>query len=293
VELRVGDQVNIAKTLLHASGQDEDVPYKITWTTFAAGPPLLEAINAGAVDVGGVGDAPPVFAQSSGAAIKIVAASTGREADQSSEAILVPASSSIKTVADLKGKRVGVTQGSAAHWLVLAALEKAGLGFDDIKPAYLLPSDGLAAFNGGDIDAWAVWDPFVSVAQQQGARIITTGAGLVGGYGFQVARPKALADPKTSAAIGDYLTRLAKAANWATTHKDEWGQLYGDLTKLPAPVVTSTLQRFDTTYVPLGDDIRREQQREADAFHDNGLIPAPIDVGAIFDTRYTDELEGA
>src|SRR4051812_18298703 len=191
VTLRVGDQVNIAKTLLAASGQDHNLPYKLAWSSFAAGPPLLEALNAGAIDVGGVGDAPPVFAQSSGAAIRIVAASTGRDPAQSAIAIVVLKGSPLRTLADLKGKKIGLTQGSAAHWLLLAALAKANLGIPDVHPAYLLPADGLAAFNRGDLDAWAVWDPFVALAEAQGGRILTTGAGLTGGLAFQVARPAA------------------------------------------------------------------------------------------------------
>ncbi|MCU1488494.1 MAG: aliphatic sulfonates family transporter, periplasmic ligand-binding protein [Actinomycetia bacterium] len=286
VTLRVGDQANLAKTLLEASGQGADLPYDIEWSTFAAGPPLLEAVNAGAVDIGGVGDAPPIFAAAGGAGITIVGASTSKDPEQSAQAIVVPKGSPIRTVGDLKGKRVAVAEGSSAHWLLLATLKDAGLTFDDIQPKYLLPPDGLAAFSGGDVDAWAIWDPFLSLAEQkQGGTILTNGVGLVRGFSFQVARTKALADPKLSAAIDDYLGRLAKANEWAIGHKEAWAAKYAELTTLPLPIVTTTLKRFEAVAVPIDDDVIAAEQEEADAFAEAGLIPKHIDIASIVDDR--------
>jgi sulfonate transport system substrate-binding protein len=290
VTLRVGDQANLAKTLLQASGQDEGIAYSIEWSTFAAGPPLLEALNAGAIDLGGVGDAPPIFAAAGGADIRIVGASTSRDAEQSAQAIVVPKGSAIKTVADLKGKKVGVAEGSSAHWLLLATLKDAGLTFDDIQPKYLLPPDGLAAFSGGDVDAWAIWDPFLSLAEQkQDGRILANGVGLVRGFNFQVARTKAVDDPKLSAAIADYLDRLAKANEWAIGHKDAWAAKYSELTTLPIPIVTSTLKRFEAVAVPIDDELVAAEQKEADAFFAAGLIKQKVDISSIVDDRYDTE----
>jgi sulfonate transport system substrate-binding protein len=291
VTLRVGDQANLAKTLLEASGQGAQLPYQIEWSTFAAGPPLLEALNAGAIDLGGVGDAPPIFATAGGADIAIVGASTSKDPNQSAQAIVVPKGSPIKTVADLKGKKVTVAQGSSAHWLLLALLKDAGLTFDDIHASYLLPPDGLAAFSGGDVDAWAIWDPFLSLAQQkQGGTILANGVGLVKGYSFQVARAAALKDPKLEAAIGDYLQRLAKANEWALTHKDAWAAKYAELTTLPLPIVTSTLKRFEAVAVPIDDDLIAAEQAEADAFAAAGLIEKKIDITTAFDDRYAKDV---
>ena len=285
VKLRVGDQFNLVKTLLDVSGEAEDAPYDIEWSTFAAGPPMLEAMSAGAIDLGATGDAPPIFAQSAGAAIKIVGVAAGRKPEQSHVSILVPKDSPIQTVADLKGKKVAFTQGSAAHWLVLAALEKASLRAGDIQPVNLPAADGLAAFTGGSIDAWAVWDPYVTLGEQHG-RTITTGAGLIGGFIFQVARAGALDDPKLEAAIGDYLRRVSGAATWAVTHKDVWTEHYARITKLPAAVVASTLDRWELTWFPLDRSVVEAQQAEADAFAAAGLIPQAIDVNEVFDFRY-------
>ncbi len=286
VTLRVGDQFNLAKTLIEVSGEAEDVPYDIEWSSFAAGPAILEAISAGAIDLGLTGDAPPIFAQSAGAAIRIVGVSAGRRTEQSHVSILVPKDSPIQTVADLKGKKLAFPQGTGAHWLVLAALEKASLTADDIQAVYLPAADGLAAFSGGSIDAWAVWEPYVTLGEQQGGRTLTTGAGLTGGFVFQVARAGALDDPKLEAAIGDYLRRVSRAATWAVTHKEVWAEHYARITKLPAAVIASTLDRFELTYFPIDRSVVEAQQAEADAFAAAGLIPKAIDVNEVFDFRY-------
>jgi sulfonate transport system substrate-binding protein len=164
-----------------------------------------------------------------------------------------------------------------------------------VEPVPLVPPDALAAFQGGDVDAWAVWDPFAALAEEGGAERIATGAGLVPGYGFQVARTGALDDPALAAAIGDFLRRYQAAAAWAVEHREEWSELYAQNTGLPTDVVESSFERFETTWVPITDQIVADQQEEADTFFDAGLIPEAIDVGQVFDTRYADQLatEGA
>jgi sulfonate transport system substrate-binding protein len=293
VTLHVGDQVNISKTLLETSGQIEGTPYQIEWTSFAAGPPLLEAINAGAVDLGGVGDTPPIFAQAGGTDFSIVAASQRSQDGQTPLAIVVPEGSDIEDVTDLEGKKVAFTQGSAAHYLLLRALQENGLSYDDIDPAPLLPPDALAAFSGGDVDAWSVWDPFVALAEEQGATILASGSEYVPGYGFQVARNGALEDPAVSAAIGDYLERLAAASEWAVDHRDEWADKYAELTGLSPEVVATTLERFQSVYVPITDEVISKQQEEADLFAEEGLLPNPITVADVFDARYADRFGGS
>jgi sulfonate transport system substrate-binding protein len=143
---------------------------EIKWIDFQFGPPLLEAINVGAVDFGFVGDSPPIFAQAGGARIRYVAAV---KSDGNTQAIIVPKDSPIKTVADLMGKRIAFGKGSSAHNLLVAALEKAGLSYGDITPAPLAPADATAAFLKGSVDAWSIWDPYLALAElKENARII-------------------------------------------------------------------------------------------------------------------------
>ena len=286
VTLRVGDQANIAKTLLETSGQLSDVPYQIEWATFASGPPLLEAMNADEVDIGGVGNVPPIFAQAAGQEIAIVGASTASAPGSYNEAIVAPAGSDLDSVDDLRGKKVAFAQGSSSHYLVLAALDSAGLTLDDIEVVNLTPVDGLAALGSGDLDAWAIWDPFLSLAVSQGAETVVTSEGLTDGFNFQVARAAALEDPATEAAIADYLTRLSAAAQWAIEHNDEWAATYQSITGLPLEVVQSNLSRFKPAYVPIDEELIAKQQKVADAFSEAGVIPGEIDVAQVFDTRY-------
>ena len=141
----------------------------IKWIEFTSGPPLLEAMSIGSVDLGAVGDTPPIFAQAANANIVYVAGSR----ITNGQGILVPANSSIRTIADLKGKRVGFTKGSSAHNVVIATLEKAGLTYEDITPVYLTPPDAGPAFANGSIDAWAIWDPYFAIGEKrQNGRIL-------------------------------------------------------------------------------------------------------------------------
>ena len=284
VTLRVGDQVSITQSGLEAAGL-ADTPYKIEWASFPSGPPLLEALAADAIDIGGVGDAPPIFAASSGAEIKVVLATT---TPQARSGFLVPAGSDITDIAGLKGKKVAVAKGSAAHWILLKALTDNGLTTADIDIAYLQPSDAQAAFASGSVDAWVIWDPFVSLAEAQGATLIVSGPQLgIPGLGFQVSSDKALANPEKVAAIRDFLTRLRGAQAWQREHKEDWAKKYSELTKLPIEVVTKLLTT-ESEPTPIDADIIAAEQAEADAFFEAGVIPAKVDFATVADDQFND-----
>ncbi len=138
---------------------------KISRVEFPAGPQMLEALNVGSIDLGSTGDIPPIFAQAAGADLVYVGVEPPKP---KAEVILVPENSPIKTVADLKGHKVAFQKGSSSHNLLLRALRQAGLKFTDIQPTYLTPADARAAFQQGNVDAWAIWDPYYSAALLQG-----------------------------------------------------------------------------------------------------------------------------
>ena len=283
VTLRVGDQLTFTQTSLEASGQI-DTPYTIEWASFPAGPPLLEALAADAIDIGGVGDAPPIFAAAADAPIRVVLATA---TPQFTQGILVPDGSDIATVADLAGKTVAVTKGSSANWLLLKALSDNGLTVDDVTISYLLPTDAQQAFIGGDVDAWAIWAPFTIVAQQDGASLLVNGDELgIPGYGFQVSSDAALSDP-TKVAIRDFVSRLRVAQQWQRQHKDEWAATYSELTGLDIDLATESL-RFDTQPVLLDEELIAIQQEEADGFYAAGLIPSEIDFAEFVDPQFND-----
>ncbi|AHY54144.1 Aliphatic sulfonates-binding protein [Bradyrhizobium japonicum SEMIA 5079] len=165
--------------------------YKVVWTEFPSGPPLLEALNVGAIDFGNTGEAPPIFAQAAGAPIQYVAYEPPAP---KGEAILVPKDSPLKSVADLKGKKVALNKGSNVHYLLLKALEKAGVKYSEIEPVFLAPADARAAFERGAVDAWVIWDPFQAAAEAAtGARTLADGTGIVANYQFYFASKKFLA----------------------------------------------------------------------------------------------------
>ncbi|WAU81328.1 ABC transporter substrate-binding protein [Streptomyces sp. Qhu-G9] len=290
VTLDVGDQKGGSEAVLRAAGELENLDYKIKWSTFTSGPPLLEAVNAKAVDIGGVGNTPPVFAAGADSRISIVAGYRGRA---KGDTILVPRDSNLKKTADLKGRSVAVAQGSSAHYQLVASLKKAGLKLSDVEVKYLQPADALAAFTAGKVDAWAVWDPYTSQVLQGGrGRVLTDGDDVTNGLTFQVAAPGALRDKKKVAAIGDYLERLRRAQDWVHEHPKEWAEVWAKDTGLPYEVALASVKRTNATRIPVALDtpLIASEQEIADTFTGLKLIPRKVDFGDFVDTRFNGDL---
>ncbi|MFD3621196.1 ABC transporter substrate-binding protein [Streptomyces sp. NPDC058676] len=288
--LNVGDQKGGSEAILRAAGELKNLDYRIKWSTFTSGPPLLEAVNAKAVDIGGVGNTPPVFAAGAGSKITVVSAWHGTS---KGDAILVPNSSKLTGPEDLKGRSVAVAQGSSAHYQLVASLQAAGLSLGDIKVKYLQPADALAAFTSGKVDAWAVWDPYTSQILQAGqGRVLTTGEGVTNGLTFQVAAPGALKDKKKTAAIKDYLERLRRATAWVHDHQEEWAKVWAKDTGLPYEVALASVRRTNSTRISVAVDkpLIASEQEIADAFTELKLIPRKVDFGAFVDPRFNGDL---
>ena len=222
VTLHIGDQAGSgSQALLTAAGLISKLPFKVTWSDFTSGPPMLQAMAGGAVDIGSVGNAPPVFAAAGGDSLAIVGAF---QANPLGSALLVPKNSPIHSIVQLKGKRIAVAQGSSADYHLLTVLNKAHLSVHDVSLDYLQPADGLAALTSGHVDAWDVWSPYIEqVVGQDHARILVNGTGYGAPYSFAVASRAALADPAKAAAIRDYLKLLNQAYVWGATHVSAWG----------------------------------------------------------------------
>jgi sulfonate transport system substrate-binding protein len=248
---------------------------QVRWTEFPAGPQLLEAMAVGSVDVGMTGDSPPVFAQ---AAEKDLVYIGAEEPKPQSSAILVPRDSTIRTLADLKGKRIALQKGSSAHFLVVRAVAKAGIAWSDIQPIYLAPADARAAFERGSIDAWAIWDPYYAAAESAAKpRVLTTGEGLSNNNSFYLAsRTFASANPQTVTAL---LDELSKTDAWTAEHHAEATRLLADYTGLDQATTERFLERRPSSTVkPLSRALIDDQQRVADAFLQLGLIPRAVRV---------------
>lgn len=246
--------------------------YSVEWTEFPGGPQLLEALNVGAIDYGTTGEAPPIFAQAAGAPLLYVGyeppAPTG-------EAILVPADSPLQTVADLKGKNVALNKGSNVHYLLVRALEQAGLAYSDITTSFLPPADARAAFEKGAVDAWVIWDPFLAAAEAAtGARQLANGNGLVDNHQFYlVSRPFAEAHQDIVNAIFE---SLGEVDQWVKANPAEVAAQFSPALGIPAPILRVAVGRQAYGIKPIDDEVVAAQQKIADAFFQLKLIPHAI-----------------
>lgn len=276
--LRIGFQKYGTLTILKARGSlDKRLAahgIDVKWTEFPAGPALLEGLNVGSIDFGTVGEAPPIFAQAAGANLVYVA---NEPPAPLSEAILVPKSSTLKSVADLKGRKVALNKGSNVHYLLVKALEKAGLDYRDIETVFLSPSDARAAFERGSVDAWVIWDPFLAAAEKQlGARILADGKGLVSNHQFFLAaRPYAEKHPEIIKII---LEELVAVDDWAQRNIKEAATILSSQIGLGVDIVELAASRYTYGVKPISEAVLAEQQKIADVFAGLKLIPKKIAV---------------
>ena len=248
----------------------------VKWAEFPYGPPLLEALNAGSLDYGYTGNAPPVFAQAARANLLYVAVIPARGDNQ---AILVQPDSPLKTLADLRGKKLGVAKGSSAHDLAVAAVESAGLSWKDITPVYLPPADAASAFAKGAIDAWSIWDPFLAIVEQKGTRRLPIDPKVAEQNSFFLGNKDFVAaHPQTVSAINDELVRVSA---WAKDHREEAAKLFSEATNVNFAAQKVAVDRTQFDVAPLDEAVVRSQQAVADRFHRVGLIPKQLVVADI------------
>jgi sulfonate transport system substrate-binding protein len=276
VTLHVGDQAGSgSQSLLTAAGLIGKLPFKVDWSDFTSGPPMLQAMGAGSVDIGAVGDAPPIFEAAGGGKIAVVAATV---ADPQSAALLLPRGSTASSVAQLKGKTIAVSEGSSANYHLLAVLKQAGLTVKDVTIENLQPAQALAAFASGHVAAWDIWSPYIEEAQvQHGARVLVNGTPVGKTFSFEVASRAALADPAKAAAIRDYLQLIAQAHAWANTHPAAWAGTWSQATGLPAALMTTAAKDDVAVTVPITGAVISSEQSIANAFTAAGLIPGHVD----------------
>ncbi|MBV4366684.1 sulfonate ABC transporter substrate-binding protein [Erwinia sp. BNK-24-b] len=248
----------------------------VRWVEFPAGPQMLEGLNVGSIDLAATGDAPPAFAQAAQADLVYLGHSP---ANPQTEAIVVPQNSTINTVADLKGKRVALNKGSDVNYLLIAALEKAGLSYKDIKPVYLPPADARAAFQRGAVDAWVIWDPYYAEVETNAkARLVKNAEGLVPHYTFYLASRKfAEAHPQTAEKV---LTELGTLSDWANKNPQETAKILSASTGLPQPVWQRAIARMPFGAERMTPEVFKEQQALADKFTQIGLLPVKINVNS-------------
>jgi sulfonate transport system substrate-binding protein len=279
-ELRIGYQKSSVNLMVVRERKllDARLPgTRLKWMEFPAGPQILEALAVDSLDFGFTGDTPPVFAQAAGKDIWYAGLEPPKP---TSSAILVPADSLIRTLADLKGKRVGFQKGSSAHFLVVRGVEKGGLQWSDITPVTLTPSDGRAAFERGALDAWGIWDPYYAAAEIDGrARVLSTGVGLTSNNSYYLASRALTRDGRTLEALFD---SLSEADAWVKGNRAETAHFLSVASGLPLSTTIRFIERRTAGPITrLKDADIADQQRVADTFTRLGLIPKPIRVADV------------
>ena len=286
VTLNVGDQKGTgAEAVLKAAGLLSTLPFKVSWSDFTSGPPMLEAMASGSVDIGGVGDAPPVFAASGGEQVEIVGARSVPSGDQ--DALVVPRGSSITSIQQLKGKKIAYGSGSSANYHLLTVLNKAGLTTKGVTLVNLQPANALAAFTSGAVDAWDIWPPYVQqVVAQDGAKVLAIGSQYGSPYSFEVASKASVANPEKAAAIKVYLATLNKAYVFTGTHPDVWGAAWGTASGLPASITTEAAKVDVTTPVTITSAVVSSEQNLVSQFYKAGLIPNNVDMNGFITSEF-------
>ncbi|UBV44932.1 aliphatic sulfonate ABC transporter substrate-binding protein (plasmid) [Deinococcus taeanensis] len=281
VTFTIGYQKGGIPNILKARGTlDRYAAQGITfrWVLFTAGPPLLEAANAGAVDFGSVGNAPGVFALAGGADLKYVGVSVNTA--DTTEAVIVPNTSTIQKVGDLKGKRIGVARGSSAHAFLFSVLQSAGLSFKDVTLVPLLPPDARPAFENGSIDAWVIWDPFLTTALQgTGARVLRDHTGLGRGDGYHLVPSAVLKDAEKKRALQILLAELESTANWANVNRATVISQLSDELGIPKSVLAITIPKSRFNIRPFRASDTRALQSLSVAFREAGVLPRNVVFG--------------
>lgn len=279
--LRIGYQKYGTLVLLKAKGSLEkklaEQGVQVQWTEFPGGPQLLEGLNVGSIDFGVTGETPPVFAQAAGADLLYVASEPPAP---TSEALLVPKDSPIKSVADLKGKKVVLNKGSNVHYLLVRALEEAGLRYSDIQTVFLPPADARAAFERGAVDAWVIWDPYQAAAEQQlHARTLRDGKGIVDNNQFYLAtKPYAQQHPKV---IQTLVEEVRAVGEWSKANPDDVTKQVAPLLGLPQDITRISVKRQGYGAGFITHETVAAQQKIADTFYQLKLIPKPLSIADV------------
>ncbi len=265
--------------------------FDIAHSEFQSGHLVVEALNGGSLDYGGMSEIPPIFAAASTIqSFRQIAVAHG---DVNNQVVLVPKGSRARSIADLKGKRVGYVRATTSQYFLIRMLEEVGLGWDDIEPVAMGVSDGAAAFSQGALDAWAIYGfPIQRAIATEGARILKTAYGILSGNYLVAAHVEALADPDKAKIIAQYLGLVQKAFGWAAANQDEWAGIIATDIGVPIAYVRDQFRRKSANYElrPVTPEAIASQQKVADLFFQQKLLPKAVDVRPLWDDRFNADL---
>ena len=279
-----------SRLLLKAAGIKPE-GFELEYSDFQSGHLVVEALNSRSLDYGGMSEIPPIFAAAS--TIQSFRQIAVLHGDVNNQVVLVPKGSKARSIADLKGKRVGYVRATTAQYFLIQMLEEVGLSWADITPVAMSVSDGAAAFSQGSLDAWAIYGfPIQRAIATEGARVLKTAYGILSGNYLVAAHVDALADPEKSRIISAYLPLLQKAYGWAVAHQDEWATIVANDIGVSREYVADQFKRKSDSYDlrPVTPEAIASQQQVADVFYKAGLIPKRVDVRPLWDDRFTDSI---
>lgn len=276
-ELRIGYQKGFLSILKGRGALEKRLAplgVNIRWTEFLSGPPQLEALNVGSIDFGDVGEAPPIFAQVAGAPLVYYGTTVVRPQQ---EAVLAPKGSAIKTVADLKGKKIALNRGSNVQYFLAKLLPQHGLAYTDVNVVFLPPTDARAAFERGSVDAWVIWDPFLAAAEKQiEARVLANARGVVNNRGYYFTSKQYVA--KNDDVLRLVLDEVAAVEAWAANNRNQAASELAAVLGLERSILDLAVSRGGYGVIPVNRAIIAEQQAVADTFYELKLIPKKINV---------------
>ena len=248
--------------------------FTVQWLEFAAGPQQLEAFRANGLDIAATAESPPVFAQAAGTPLVYL---MNKYPSGKSISLLVPTNSPVKSVSDLKGKRVAFQKASIAHYLLAKAVEAAGFKLSDIESVYLPPADAATAFSQGKVDGWFIWEPFVTRAEQKNLGHVLIDGGKLRDTGnfYSTTREYAKAHPDV---IKVFFEELQKAEIWAREHRQEMAELLTSVTKLAAATLEKMHDKYDYGLRPITEQVIKKQQEVADMWYRLKLLPKQVNV---------------
>jgi sulfonate transport system substrate-binding protein len=274
-----------SEQLAKLSGVFNSAKYKVKFAHFTYGPPLIQATASGDIDLGSVGDVPPITGAAKTFGFKVVAVERSLRPTQPQENIIVPKGSTLRTLADLRGKKIAVPQGSSAHGLALNALKSVGLTPKDVQLDFLSPAAGASAFASGKVDAWAIWNPQSALAVAAGARILAKGLPPIDQTSsYYVASEKSLDDPAKRAALTDVLQRLAAEFAWGVKHPDQYAKALSIEEGISIADAKISLNAVENRVTPVEAADTQAEQTLSDSFLQAGQITKKVDFGGIVDS---------
>ncbi len=284
VTLRFADQFKQYQTVFAATHALAGAPYRVEWSDFVGGPPIVAAETGGSVDLGDMAETPTIFAQAAGDPVKVVAATQNADPSTSPFALVVPAGSPVHTVAQLAGKTVAVQEGTVEQYVLIRILAAAGLSYHDVTVDNLSVVNASAAVSGGKVDAALISQPLIALDEEHGSiRQLASGAGVARSLGYLTASQAALDDPTTAAAIVDFVHRFYRALSYLATHRSLTASTYATTFGIPLAAAREAADSAQAVGTQVTPAIISYQQAEADEFLSLGLLTQKLDVRSVFD----------